>query len=88
MKHNTQKKRRILCTKPWTSLMITVDGKVSFCCYMRDPEYILGDLQKSDLNAVWNGQKAQIIRKTMLQNELPECCRNCPRYNERAAELK
>src|SRR6185436_3692374 len=44
------------CWKLWHSPVITWDGKVVPCCFDKDAHHVLGELENSDLETVWNNQ--------------------------------
>jgi radical SAM protein with 4Fe4S-binding SPASM domain len=71
----------ILCEKPWTGSLVLMNGNVLFCCNM--PSQVLGNLKEQGFDEVWNGQRAQAIRKIMLEDPLPMICKDCHVYKAR-----
>jgi radical SAM protein with 4Fe4S-binding SPASM domain len=67
------------CLYPWTSLNITWNGDVVTCCRDLDGEYVLGNILKSSIEDVWNGQKYLYLREAILKNNLRmiASCRSC-----------
>jgi radical SAM protein with 4Fe4S-binding SPASM domain len=73
-------KNRLLnqCWKMWHSCVITWDGKVVPCCFDKDAHFVLGDLSKNSFEEIWNGDKYNEFRASILRsrNEI-EICKNC-----------
>ena len=66
------------CWKMWHSCVITWDGKVVPCCFDKDAHYVLGDLTKNSFREIWNGEKYQDFRESLLRSrDEIEMCRNC-----------
>jgi radical SAM protein with 4Fe4S-binding SPASM domain len=66
------------CWKMWHSCVITWDGKVVPCCFDKDAHYVLGDLTKNSFREIWNGEKYQDFRASLLRSrDEIEMCRNC-----------
>jgi len=61
---------KIYCTRVLNFIYVRVDGKVSPCGGIRD--YIIGDLSKEDLGAIYKSEKVQDYRKNYL-----EICKGC-----------
>jgi len=69
------------CPKPFEYLDIHyVDGE--FRCYMCCPTWLpvnIGDIQKMGLQAIWNGEMAKEVRKSILNESFLYCSRElCP----------
>jgi radical SAM protein with 4Fe4S-binding SPASM domain len=66
------------CARLWFNPVITWDGKVVPCCFDKDAEYIMGDLNQDSFGEIWNGPKYMIFRKSILTGRhMIEMCRNC-----------
>ena len=66
------------CARLWFNPVITWDGKVIPCCFDKDAEYIMGDLNQDSFRDIWNGPKYRIFRKSILSGRhMIEICRNC-----------
>ena len=66
------------CARLWFNPVITWDGKVVPCCFDKDAEYIMGDLNQDTFSEIWNGPKYMIFRKRILMGRnMIEMCRNC-----------
>ncbi len=66
------------CWKLWHSCVITRDGGVVPCCFDKDASHKLGDLQNSSFKQLWQSEKYQNFRKSLLKsrNEI-DICTNC-----------
>lgn len=66
------------CWKMWHSCVITWDGKVVPCCFDKDAKFVMGDLTENSFNEIWNGDKYNQFRSTLLQSRSEiEICKNC-----------
>ncbi|MFN0205750.1 MAG: SPASM domain-containing protein [Planctomycetota bacterium] len=64
------------CPMVTNYLKVLPDGDAYPCC--RGPlELRLGNVYEEGMDAVWNGEKAQALRKAMYTNNPPEPCKNC-----------
>jgi radical SAM protein with 4Fe4S-binding SPASM domain len=71
---------RKICFHPWHSISINEDGNVMPCCFSN---LIMGNLQNSSLEEIWNNKKYQNLRKMVNSGNPKGSCRNCPlRGNE------
>ena len=66
------------CARLWFNPVITWDGKVVPCCFDKDAEYVMGDLNSDSFCNIWNGTRYRIFRKSILSGRyMVEMCRNC-----------
>lgn len=66
------------CARIWFSPVITWDGKVVPCCFDKNAEYIMGDLNQDSFREIWTGPRYRIFRKSILSGRyMIEMCRNC-----------
>jgi radical SAM protein with 4Fe4S-binding SPASM domain len=66
------------CWKMWHSCVITWDGKVVPCCFDKDAHFVLGDLSQNSFQEIWNGEKYQRFRQSLMRSRSEiEICKNC-----------
>ena len=72
--NNVRKNSKYLCHAPFVSLKISIDGRVSPCCYNKDMDDIYA---KNSLLEIWNGDVFKKYRENIKKNILPSGCRTC-----------
>lgn len=72
--NNVRKNNKYLCHAPFVSLKISIDGRVSPCCYNKDMDDIYA---KNSLLEIWNGDVFKKYRENIKKNILPSGCRTC-----------
>lgn len=61
--------------------VITWEGDVIPCCFDTEARYKMGNIFEERLEDIWNNEKYQSFRKTILnQQEQMMICKNCPKY--------
>jgi radical SAM protein with 4Fe4S-binding SPASM domain len=76
-----------MCDWPWYSAYITAEGKVVPCCLIADAKLInMGDLGKEQIKDIWNGAAYQAFRKSLIDGNIPDYCRNCFPETDRSPE--
>lgn len=67
------------CWRMWSSAVITISGGVVPCCFDKDAQHQLGDLQnKNTFKEVWQSDPYQKFRTSVLQNRSQiDICKNC-----------
>jgi len=66
------------CWKLWHSCVITWDGKVVPCCFDKDAQHQLGDLQKNTFSTLWQSDAYQNFRRSLLKSRSEiDICKNC-----------
>lgn len=66
------------CMRLWFNPVITWDGKVLPCCFDKDAEFVMGDLNRDSFRTIWTGETFREFRKRILtgRNKIG-ICRNC-----------
>ncbi len=66
------------CKKIWYGSAMTWDKKVIPCCFDKDADFQMGDLNKDSFAEVWSGDNYQRFRKLVVnKRDSLEMCRNC-----------
>lgn len=66
------------CWKLWHSCVITWDGVVVPCCFDKDAQYRLGNLQEQSLRQVWQEDAYRDFRQKLMQGrDQIDICTNC-----------
>lgn len=66
------------CFALWRTAVITWDYKMVPCCFDKDANYILGDLNKLSVKNIWKSELYQNFRKGVLKNRKGnDMCSNC-----------
>jgi MoaA/NifB/PqqE/SkfB family radical SAM enzyme len=63
---------QLMCQRPFTSCEITSMGDVIVCCYDWLP-LIIGNIRKNTIQEIWNGEKANALRATILDGSYKYC---------------
>jgi radical SAM protein with 4Fe4S-binding SPASM domain len=66
------------CWRMWSGSVLTWDGKVVPCCFDKDAQHILGEMDKADFPSIWKSKSYRSFRQAILtgRNQL-EICKNC-----------
>jgi radical SAM protein with 4Fe4S-binding SPASM domain len=71
-------KLRNNCLKLWLNPVITWDGKVVPCCFDKDADHVMGDLNESTFREIWYGKEYKAFRESVLsERKKIEICKNC-----------
>jgi radical SAM protein with 4Fe4S-binding SPASM domain len=66
------------CSRLWFNPVITWDGLVVPCCFDKDAEHAMGDMNANTLREIWYGEKFMEFRRSLLNDRSSiEICRNC-----------
>ena len=66
------------CFRLWANPVITWDGKVLPCCFDKDADHIMGDLNNNSFREIWFGEKYRKFRQLILVNRSDiVICKNC-----------
>lgn len=73
-------KNRLLnhCWKMWHSCVVTWDGKIVPCCFDKDAQHVLGDLNRETFREIWFGDRYHRFRQSLLNSRHEiDICTNC-----------
>jgi radical SAM protein with 4Fe4S-binding SPASM domain len=66
------------CLRLWLNPVVTWDGKVVPCCFDKDADFVMGDVNIESFRSIWNGNKYHDFRKKILTGRnKTDICRNC-----------
>jgi radical SAM protein with 4Fe4S-binding SPASM domain len=66
------------CWKLWHSCVITWDGKIVPCCFDKDAQHQLGDLNTKTFREIWQSDLYDSFRKKILKSRAEiDICNNC-----------
>lgn len=66
------------CWRMWSGSVITWDGKIVPCCFDKDAQHTLGDLQDKPFLSIWKSKSYQNFRYQVFKNRNRiEICQNC-----------
>lgn len=66
------------CWKLWHSTVITWDGKIVPCCFDKDAQHQLGDLNSKSFAEIWQSNLYQSFRSRILRSRKEiDICTNC-----------
>ncbi len=66
------------CARLWFNPVFTWDGKVVPCCFDKNAEYVMGDLNNDSFRTIWEGRKYSNFRDNILKNrKMTDICCNC-----------
>lgn len=79
LSHNDFPGDKLLCPEPFSYIEVRRNGDVNICCPQWNPVSI-GNLLTTDLETIWTGEKAQVIRDTILDGSYSYCNNStCPK---------
>lgn len=66
------------CWRMWQGCVFTWDGKVVPCCFDKDAQHTLGDLNDDHFKKIWKGDQYQAFRNAILRSRSEiDICKNC-----------
>lgn len=66
------------CWRMWSGCVITWDGKVVPCCFDKDAQHRLGDVNQSSFKGIWQSSSYNSFRSSILRSRKEiDICRNC-----------
>ena len=74
---NTESDVNYPCYRPWLTFTVLWDGRVSLCCADFDGRTVLGDLNTSSIQDIWNAEPYRAVRRQHLESGGPDVCRSC-----------
>jgi radical SAM protein with 4Fe4S-binding SPASM domain len=67
-----------LCSRLWFNPVVTWDGKVVPCCFDKDSDHIMGDLNEDSFRDIWAGPRYRLFRRELLDDRKSiDICGNC-----------
>lgn len=74
---NTESDVNYPCYRPWLTFTVLWDGRVSLCCADFDGRNVLGNLNTSTIQEIWNAEPYRNARRQHLESGGPDICRAC-----------
>ncbi len=75
---NVKSKLKNHCFALWRTSVITWDGKVAPCCFDKDAEHEIGNLNNQSFSEIWKSESYQDFRQKILLNRKNiDMCTNC-----------
>lgn len=66
------------CWKLWHGAEVTWDGRVLPCCFDKDAQYEMGNLQEKSFHEIWRSQPYEDFRNQLLKSRKEiDICQNC-----------
>jgi radical SAM protein with 4Fe4S-binding SPASM domain len=66
------------CSRLWFNPVITWDGLVVPCCFDKDAEHVMGDMNSTPFSEIWYGEKYTDFRRRLLHDRKSiAICTNC-----------
>ena len=73
-----KKSIRNRCKRLWTNAVFTWDGILTPCCYDKNGDYSIGNIQNSSFKNLWNSNELNSFRYNVLNNRKNiYICQNC-----------
>ena len=65
--------KRYYCTKPFEQIQLLENGNMIPCCPPWINHYTIGNINEGSYEEIWNGEKAQEFRKSILDGSFRYC---------------
>jgi radical SAM protein with 4Fe4S-binding SPASM domain len=66
------------CRRIWTQPVANWNGDMAMCCYDKDIQYKIGNLNEQTFAEIWHGKKLNKLRAAILKNRAAmPVCNNC-----------
>ena len=76
--YQTKTKLSNKCFRIWSTLVVTWEGILIPCCFDKNLEFKLGNMNKKNIKSLWKYNGFNEFRKNILQNRKKVAiCRNC-----------
>jgi len=81
IKKEKRGKKYSICPFPWNALIIYWNGEVLPCTQDFFGEFIVGNVNRTSLTEIWNGEKMRFLRKKLSEGSIKELktCARCDR---------
>lgn len=67
------------CFRMWSAAVITIDGDVVPCCYDKNAEFSMGNMNSHTFTEIWNGTEYNSFRTIVMHSrEEIAICKACP----------
>ncbi len=68
-----------ICNDPFRIAVVYTNGNVGLCCWDYNNEYSLGNIMNEDISKLFNGDKAQNLRKSIIERRCKDIrpCNRC-----------
>lgn len=77
-KYAIKNKMKNQCWKLWHSNVVTWDGQVTPCCFDKDADYSMGNLNDLSIEEIWSNKKYNKFRTQILKDRKSiDICKNC-----------
>lgn len=70
------------CNQPFNRIEIYENGDVYNCCPALVSYHLIGNIFKTPFSEIWNGEKIQYLRKTILDGDYSLCSNLCPQKKQ------
>jgi len=76
---------KIYCTRPFDHIQMLDNGEMVPCCPPWVNHYSLGNINEQSYEEIWNGEKAQEFRESILDGSFRYCnIKSCPHLQEKS----
>jgi radical SAM protein with 4Fe4S-binding SPASM domain len=66
------------CWRMWTNPVITSSGQISVCCFDKNAQFSLGNIETETFDDIWKSEKYKTIRDKIFTNRKSiDICTNC-----------
>lgn len=73
-----KRKLKNKCWRAWSSAVVSIEGNVVPCCYDKDTQYVMGNLNENSLHNIWKNTIYTKFRKTILTKKKSlKMCEDC-----------